>query len=208
MQQLYNNNESDPILKILLLAWKTKSDSFLQCFEEGQIIRYCRHDNLCDVVDNVIYFEESQARAYSIPSRRKAISSRPSDEEAPEGYFYYDWTVSKVTTLELPNGEQVPFADGRIVFGWGDVYINDLLHQFVPDCESAEGMFLYRVHQGQVILRNNGNVQSINNIIGTDVLSLFDKPEGYHPFVEEGKVWKRTSCLLILNSAISLGAIR
>ena len=145
------------------------------------------------MVDEVSYFEGSQNRVYSRPSLRKAISSKPSDAEAPVGYLYYDLTVSQVTTLELPNGEQVPFADGRIVFGWGDVYISDLMHQFSPVCESAEGMFLYRAHQGQVILLNNGNIQSINNIIGTDVLSLFDKPEGYHPFVEEGKVWNMLS---------------
>jgi len=38
-------------------------------------------------------------------------------------------------------GEQVPFANGRVAFEWGDVYQGDLLHQFAPDCESEEATF-------------------------------------------------------------------
>ena len=148
---------------------------FSHPFEKGQVIRFCKHDHLSDVLENVCY-ESVQTKAYSNSSRlNKALRS---DDKAPEGYLYYNLEVSNVTTLELPNGEQVPFANGRIAFGWGDVYQGDLLHQFVPVCESFSGRFLYRVHQGQVVLQKQDNINRISSIIGTDVLSLINNPTG------------------------------
>ena len=140
-------------------------------FEKGQKIRYCRHENLDDVLETLSY----EVKAYSTPSHHRGIKAELSDE-APEGYYYYDLEISNVSSIDLPNGEQVPFANGRIAFGWGDVYQGDLFHQLSPLCEGSEGMFLYRVHQGQVILQNKNNVIKINDIIGKDVLSLFNKP--------------------------------
>ncbi len=148
---------------------------FSHPFEKGQVIMFCKHDNLSDVLEDVNY-ENAQTKAFSNSSRlNKALRS---DDKAPDGYFYYNLEISNVSTLDLPNGEQVPFANGRIAFGWGDVYQGDLLHQFVPACESAGGRFLFRVHQGQVILQKQDNIKRINSIIGTDVLSLFNKPTG------------------------------
>jgi len=158
---------------------------FSHPFEKGQVIRFCKHDHLSDVLENVCY-ESVQTKACSNSSRlNKALRS---DDKAPEGYLYYNLEVSNVTTLELPNGEQVPFANGRIAFGWGDVYQGDLLHQFVPVCESFSGRFLYRVHQGQVVLQKQDNINRISSIIGTDVLSLFNKPKDTNKYFSKDQM--------------------
>ena len=158
---------------------------FSHPFEKGQVIRFCKHDHLSDVLENVCY-ESVQTKAYSNSSRlNKALRS---DDKAPEGYLYYNLEVSNVTTLELPNGEQVPFANGRIAFGWGDVYQGDLFHQFVPVCESFSGRFLYRVHQGQVVLQKQDNINRISSIIGTDVLSLFNKPKDTNKYFSKDQM--------------------
>ena len=154
-------------------------------FEKGQKIRYCRHENLDDVLETLSY----EVKAYSSPSHHRGIKAELSDE-APEGYYYYDLEINNVSSIELPNGEQVPFANGRIAFGWGDVYQGDLFHQLSPLCEGSEGMFLYRVHQGQVILQNKNNVIKINDIIGKDVLSLFNKPMDANTYFPTGMKWK------------------
>ena len=154
-------------------------------FEKGQKIRYCRHENLDDVLETLSY----EVKAYSTPSHHRGIKAELSDE-APEGYYYYDLEISNVSSIDLPNGEQVPFANGRIAFGWGDVYQGDLFHQLSPLCEGSEGMFLYRVHQGQVILQNKNNVIKINDIIGKDVLSLFNKPMDADKYFPTGMKWK------------------
>ena len=152
-------------------------------FEKGQKIRCCRHENLDDVLETLSY----EVKAYSSPSHHRGIKAELSDE-APEGYYYYDLEISNVSSIELPNGEQVPFANGRIAFGWGDVYQGDLFHQLSPLCEGSEGMFLYRVHQGQVILQNKNNVIKINDIIGKDVLSLFNKPKDANTYFPKGQM--------------------
>ena len=150
---------------------------FSKPFEEGQIIRFCQHECLSDLLEEM-YYVESQGEAHSAPSQRNGIKVWRSSEAAPDGYTYYNYEVNNVSTLELPNGEQVPFADGRIAFGWGDVYLGDLWHQYITGWESLDGRFLYRVHQGLVILKNQDTIQRVNNIIGTDVLSLFNQSTG------------------------------
>ena len=152
-------------------------------FEKGKKIRYCLHEHLNDVMEAISY----EDKVHSDPSHHKGIKAEFSDE-APEGYLYYDLEISNVSSIELPNGEQVPFANERIAFGWGDVYQGDLFHQFLPLCESLKGMFLYRVHQGQVILQNKNNIIKINDIIGKDVLSLFNKPKDANKYFTKNQM--------------------
>ena len=149
---------------------------FSHPFEEGQLIRFCKHCNLSEQLD-IMSPEESYVKAYSAPNRPDGVEVFRSDVEAPQGYIYFDLLVSDVTTIELPNGETVPCANGHIAFGLGDITIGDLWHQFVPDMESLDDRFLYRVHQGQVLLQHQENINRINRIIGTDVLTLFIKKE-------------------------------
>lgn len=162
---------------------------FSHPFEVGQMIRFCKHTHL-HALSYLHSSDESHVKVPAPDPRPDDVEFWRSEEEAPWGYLYYDLKVSDVTSVELSNGEQVPLANGHIAFGWGDILIGDLWHQFLPDEESLEGRFLFRVHQGQVIFQDQKNMKVISDLIDKDVSSLLNKNEDdYHPFIEEGKVW-------------------
>ena len=42
----------------------------------------------------------------------------------------------------------------------------------MPDEESLDGRFLFRIHQGDVVLQNQNNLTFISDILGTNVMQL------------------------------------
>ena len=157
---------------------------FSRPFSVGQMVTFCRHGFLKDY--NTYYVRKTSFSPRH-SERPNGVEIWKSEDDAPRGYMYYDMEVHEIKDFEMPNGEKVPLANGHIAFGWGDIEIGDLWHQFIPDEESLEGRFLFRVHQGQVIIENKSNIQNIQKAIGMDITQLVK--EDYRPFIEEGKRW-------------------
>ena len=142
---------------------------FCHPFKVGQLVKFCRHS----------FLKEHSTYNVLKTSRSSCQSDRPngaeiwkSDDDAPRGYMYYDMEVREIKDFKMPNGEEVSIANGHIAFGWGDIKVGDLWHQFLPDEESLEGRFLFRVHQGQIVIENKANIQSMQRAVGINIYSL------------------------------------
>ena len=168
---------------------------FSQPFSEGLTIKYCKHLSLCDIVDYWPYREGAYANEHSA-IKDDGMGICTIEDDAPQGYKYYYFNVSDVSTYELLNGERTPIANGHIAYGWGDVKNGDLWNQYETFWESYQSLFLFRTHQSQMILQNKKSIEIINKITETDVLTLFQDATGINELRDEEVNCKNHSDLI------------
>ena len=92
--------------------------------------------------------------------------------------YLFDRTVpiTSVTTIELAGESDVPLANGRIAFGWGDIPGGDCYNQ--ESISYKTPYFICRVHDGQIVFKSDKYVDYMNFILGTNVLTVFDEWTG------------------------------